>query len=686
MKPFGLALLAFTGCTNALVADEIPEIVVTAQLRDTALENVPSSVTVLAERAITQREAQHLEEIVATSPNVNLSAGSSRARFIQIRGIGERGQFAEPLNSSVGVLVDGIDFSGAATAATLFDIQQVEILRGPQGTLYGANALAGLINIVTNPPTHTFESNVKLTAGNYGMVGLGGVISNPLTERSRFRIAIEKYSDDGFIHNDHLDRNDTNDHDELTLRAKFDTDLSESTQLNLIAGLIKIDNGYDAFSLDNDRITRSDQPGNDRHTALFGGVELRWTGSRQFDLVGRVGGANSDIDYGYDEDWTHVGFDPWEYSSTDRYLRKRTTSTGELRFVSDPSYRIFQETTEWSLGAYLLDQDVDLRREYTYLPAPYQSSFSVRRIAVFGETRSDLGRDFRLTLGLRSEHHESNYGDSKYVQFNPSNNMVGGRLAVDYQWDESTRVYASLSRGYKAGGFNTDGTLDADLRRYEPEGLMNIEIGLTRFWPDDASFIRASIFRMDRYDVQIASSLTRVRGDGSAEFIDYIGNAAEGSNVGLELEVSTQLVDQVRVFASLGTLRTKYLDFVNAVGENYSGREQAHAPRYQYSAGIEFTTTQGLFIAGTLEGRDEFFFSDSHAEKSDPYHLAHLKIGYETDHWSLSLWGRNLTDKDYFVRGYYFGNDPRDYYTARPFTQLGEPRRYGLTFRYHWRS
>ena len=119
MKPFGLALLAFTGCTNALVADEIPEIVVTAQLRDTALENVPSSVTVLAERVITQREAQHLEEIVATSPNVNLSAGSSRARFIQIRGIGERGQFAEPLNSSVGVLVDGIDFSGAATAATL---------------------------------------------------------------------------------------------------------------------------------------------------------------------------------------------------------------------------------------------------------------------------------------------------------------------------------------------------------------------------------------------------------------------------------------------------------------------------------------------------------------------------------------------------------------------------------------
>ena len=152
------------------------------------------------------------------------------------------------------------------------------------------------------------------------------------------------------------------------------------------------------------------------------------------------------------------------------------------------------------------------------------------------------------------------------------------------------------------------------------------------------------------------------------------------------MEVSTYLADQVRVFASLGTLWTEYRDFVNAVGENYSGREQAHAPRYQYSTGVELTTTRGLFIACTLEGRDDFFFSDSHAEKSDPYHLAHLKIGYETDHWSLSLWGRNLGNKDYFVRGFYFGNDPRDYYAARRFTQLGEPRRYGLTFRYHWRS
>ncbi len=685
MRTCGLALLALIACAVTGGEDDVPEIVVTAQLRDTALEHVPSSVTVLTENVIAQREAQHLEEIMAVSPNVNLSSGGSRARFIQIRGIGERGQFAEPLNSSVGVLVDGVDFSGAATAATLFDIQQVEILRGPQGTLYGANALAGLVNIVTNRPTPTFESNLKLTVGDYGMFGLGGTISNAVTDRSRFRIAVQHYSDDGFMVNEYLGRDDTNDHDELTVRAKLTTDLSESAQLDLTAGLIDIDNGYDAFSLDNNRITRSDQPGQDRQESAFVSAELRWEGNKPFDLIARFGVTNSDIDYGYDEDWTHIGFDPWEYSSTDRYRRDRSTMSGELRLVSSKSGPVFNDTTDWTFGVYSLDQNVDLRRDYTYLPIPYQSEFSVRRAALFGETRSDLGKGLQLILGLRFERHSADYSDTENVRFDPSDTMVGGRLALEYQWDPSTIVYTSLARGYKAGGFNTDGSLDADLRRYEPESLINLEVGLSRSWADETSFLRASVFRMARHDVQIASSLTRVRIDGSAEFIDYIGNAAEGSNIGVEMEVSTHLSNQLRLFANVGMLRTEYRDFVSASGENYSGRDQAHAPEHQYSAGVEFSIAQGWLVNYTLEGRDAFFFSDSHDEKSRAYNLSHLKIGYETDQWSLAVWGRNLGHKDYFVRGYYFGNDPRDYYTARAFTQLGEPRRYGITFRYHWR-
>ena len=118
-------------------------VVVTGEFRDSALDDLPASITVLDAQALETRSARHLEEALALAPNVNVAGGSSRSRFFQIRGIGERGQFVEPLNPSVGLLVDGIDLSTAASGATLFDVEQIEVFRGPQGTRYGANALGG---------------------------------------------------------------------------------------------------------------------------------------------------------------------------------------------------------------------------------------------------------------------------------------------------------------------------------------------------------------------------------------------------------------------------------------------------------------------------------------------------------------------------------------------------------------
>lgn len=123
---------------------------------------------------IRNRQAKHLEQLLNLAPNINFSSGASRGRFIQIRGIGERSQFIEPLNPSVGILVDGIDFTGIAGAATTMDIKQVEILRGPQGTLYGANALAGLINLTSNQPTGTTQGNLSLAAGSHNTKTVSG--------------------------------------------------------------------------------------------------------------------------------------------------------------------------------------------------------------------------------------------------------------------------------------------------------------------------------------------------------------------------------------------------------------------------------------------------------------------------------------------------------------------------------
>jgi iron complex outermembrane receptor protein len=162
-----VALLSSTRGLAAAAENAIEEIVVTADFRARSELDMATSVTVMTEAVIKSRSAQHFEELANAVPNVNYASGSNRARFFQIRGIGERSQFVAPINPSVGFLVDNVDFSGAATIATMLDVKQVEILRGPQGTRYGANALAGLINVKTHDPEDQFAASLKLGAADY---------------------------------------------------------------------------------------------------------------------------------------------------------------------------------------------------------------------------------------------------------------------------------------------------------------------------------------------------------------------------------------------------------------------------------------------------------------------------------------------------------------------------------------
>ena len=211
--------------------EPIEVITVNSDFRQQSLLKTPSSLSVLTDIEIKQRNAQHLEELIAASPNVNLSSGSQRARYYQIRGIGERSQFREPINPSVGMIIDGVDFTGIGGIANLFDVQQAEVFRGPQGTRFGANALAGMVNITTNAPTDEFEGAIKVDIGNYDSYGLGLALSGPATEAVNYRLAVNKHKSDGFIENTHLGKDDTNSRDETTLRGKLSIEASQELSL-----------------------------------------------------------------------------------------------------------------------------------------------------------------------------------------------------------------------------------------------------------------------------------------------------------------------------------------------------------------------------------------------------------------------------------------------------------------------
>jgi outer membrane receptor protein involved in Fe transport len=257
-------------------ADRLDEIVVTATLKRTPLDALPGSVSVLSSDAIREAGQQHFEEVLPLVPNLNWAGDTSRPRYFQIRGIGELQQYQGAPNPSVGFLIDDIDFSGLGSAATLFDVDRIEVLHGPQGTLYGANALAGLIYVKSAEPEDTFGARVELDAGDYNERSYGAVLTGPVEALdSAFRFAVQRYTSDGFYHNAYLDRHDTDARDELTLRGRWRFEPSESWRVDLSVLRAQMDNGYDAFAIDNSRTTESDHPSVDRQYST--GVSLRST-------------------------------------------------------------------------------------------------------------------------------------------------------------------------------------------------------------------------------------------------------------------------------------------------------------------------------------------------------------------------------------------------------------------------
>jgi len=726
MKYFLFTFFLFLNCFDVL-ADEtepekvIDEIVVTAEFNHDNPLNLPMSVSVLSSDDINQRNANHLEDLLFMTPNVNYSTGASRGKFYQIRGIGERSEFTEPVNYSVGVIIDGIDFTGIALGASTFDIKQVEILRGPQGTLYGANALAGLVNMVSYNPTKDFYSQIEALISEYGGRNISAVLSGTSEGQIGYRVGIKNSKSNGYVKNIFLNKDDTNNLDQTIAKAKFTKNLNN---INLILNIFygDIDNGYDAFSLDNTRVTYSDNPGHDRQKTSASSLKIERDLKSNNRLEILVSYAESDLSYAYDEDWSNAGicnntpcdfsihgFD-WWYSSFDSFERDNKNHTLDIRYVSG------SENFPWVVGVYNRGQDINLLREYTYLENNFKSSFDTENSAIYGQFDSNITTEVKIIGGLRFEKRKADYIDNNGPapegffciaiyprpesclfnnQYSNSENFWGGKLSIQNKIDERTMVYGLISRGYKPGGINIDGKINQENLNYKSETMWNYEAGIKTRLLDETLFLQASLFYQDRDDVQTKQSLvTSIKsgiegGECPCTFTDYIGNAASGTNYGFELELLWMINNKLEVSSSLGILETELKDFlsyshinadpVNGISFDLSGRDQSHAPNYQFNFLIKYNFNENIFINFNIESKDEFYFSDRHSSKSDSYTLLNFLIGYKLDRWEINLFGKNLTNEDYQTRGFgSFGNDPRKFYITESYNQYAAPRVIGV--------
>lgn len=685
-----LLILAITGTTSTYADDvQLDTVVVEADFRQTDVQQIPEAVTVVGSKQIEARSAEHLEQVLSFAPNVNFSSGASRGRYFQIRGIGERSQFVDPVNPSVGLMIDGIDMTGLGAAATLFDVQQVEVLRGPQGTRFGANALAGMINVRSNDPSKESEGYIKARAGNYDSYGLGGAVSGGLADNLQGRLAVQGFQSDGYIDNTYLNRDDTNSLDEIVARGKLAYQLSDDTDIGLTYLYADIDNGYDAFSLDKNRNTLSDQPGRDSQDTQAVALTVDSRLNNDVQLQAELTGSWNDSEYSYDEDWAYVGIAPdSEYSSFDQYLRDYQRTSADIRFLSGPTGRLINNSSDWVAGIYIMQRNEDLKRNYTYLSAPFTSSLESQAVAFYGELSSDVSVSTRIISGLRFEHWENDYQDNNGINGNTAEGLIGGKITIETLLSPSQMLYGSLARGYKAGGINTDPDISEDNREFDTEFNNTAEVGLKSSLLDDELTTRIAAFYIQRKNQQVKSSYAIQNDDNSLTFQDYLANAAEGRNYGVELESDWNITPSLNWAVSYGYLKTEFIDYQYQTDDgevNKDGRAQAHAPENSLATSLTTQLLNGLSLRIESEAKDTFYFSDSHDEKSKAYVLWHARLAYDSNNYAVALYGRNLTNRDYEVRGFGgFGNDPRNGYANDRYVQYGEPRLVGIEGTYRF--
>jgi len=707
-----LSTHAFANTVSETDPTVLEPITVSADLRDVSVDKIAASVSVLNEFELQNRGVTHFEDILLQLPNLNFSGQTSRPRHIQIRGMGEREDYTGSPDPSVGFVMDDIDFSGIGMLGNLFDVKQVEVLRGPQGTRFGANALAGLINLQSNEPTAYSNSMIEISGAQDNLTELGlmtsGSFDEETTNSPQYRLSLFKHDSHGAYNNAFTGKDDTNGRDELSLRGKLRFTPSNDTKIDLTIIHADLNNNYDAWVLDNSYTTQSDHPGKDTQKATAGAVKVGWTGNPNFDLTSITTIADSDMLYSYDGDWINPSFNALAADNTYDNTKERQTLSQEFRVASTELSRLFNDTTDWLVGFYgsKLDEKNSSNELFNYGPgyiynSSTQSEYDLTKLAVFSQLDKHFNDKTTLSGGLRIERQFKDfqkstrrYGDTSsdtnldpgkrgpydYTiadSHNPNETLVGGHITLTHLLNDLHNVYGAISKGYKAAGFNTG--IGSGPVTFDKETALNYEVGLKSSLLNDTLKTAVSIFYTDRKDPQFTGS-----NYVNNEWTYFTENFDSAKNYGLEAEFNWKINQNITTFGSLGLVET------TVDGTSYdqtfvvSGREQSHAPTYQFNIGAQYRNASGFYGRFDLTGVDAFYFDTVHSAKSQSYTLSNARIGYETNKWEVYLWAKNLLDKEYATRGLFFGNNPDAYYepnSPEKYTRQGNPRQVGVTAR-----
>jgi iron complex outermembrane recepter protein len=691
----GLSAQTHPGADPAALLPGAPitleELRVTADLWESPLDRIAASVSVYDEPFLRNRAVRHFGDLVDQIPNLTWTGGTSRPRYLQIRGIGENSQYeGETPDSAVRFLVDDLDFTGLGTVGSAFDVRQVEVLRGPQAGAFGANAAGGVVRLVTNAPTPFWSGRLEASLGEDALRAGGFAVGGPLVDhdphRLMMRLAVHQHESRGFRRNLTLNRY-TNARDEFHARLRLVWNPNDLWTWESTVFFADVNNGFDEFALDNNgRYTYSDQPGRDEQDSIAASLRGTYRGWDHARLTSVTSAAWTDSVYSYDDDWTAAS-----YQGFSDLRRDRTVFNQELRLDSVNGDRAAGWIDRWTLGGFYsrVDEDSHYRNEDPGNLRLLDTRYRSENYAAFGQVAHDLTPAARLILGLRGERIELQ-GNGLRNRFRRSRDawdptgvvsprfndtMVGGKLTFEHDLSPQTLVFGSVTRGYKAGGINVDARIDptTDPLTYETEYLWNWEAGVRGHALEQRLRGELVGFYLRRQDTQVRDSAGF---GGSYRFFTDNANRAEVR--GMEASGAWAVTEELSLRASLALMSSSIDTFVLSNGNQGGGRRLANTPRYGYTLGAHYQMPQGFFATAEWVGRGSHFDSNNHDEQRRAFGIVNASLGYHWGQWTFTLWGRNVFNERYDKRVFLFGNEPPDYLPAR-YTTRADPRQMGVS-------
>lgn len=682
------------------------EIVVTAQRRTQSLQEVPVTVTAFGAVEIKEARIQQIDDIVSRTPGLSFDAFPSSQARLYIRGIGssDRGAAGDP---SAAVFLDDIYLGRpAAIAFDAFDVERIEVLKGPQGTLYGRNVVGGAINIITKrPELDGFDAAASLTYGNYDRMDGAGYINVPLAkDKAALRVSASYRSHDGYTKNLFLNE-DVDDQSTLSGRVQF---LSEPT--DTFRMLFTLDGTKDRATGPANHVLEPDtsDPLSNFYTSNFDPDVSYGSnfGSQDRDTYGLRGEISNDfsfgtvtllasyrdLDYGvrYDFDGgnpdpTSPGFNAIDIGGGND--EQAELSSQEIRLSSLP-----ESAVSWVIGAYHYKQDVE-RADILVLdaaviaPIPLTEVFnqiaSLDSIAFFGDATVPISDQWTVFGGLRyskddKTQHVFNTDSMAPLRADEFFDVTATkefddityRAGVEFQAAEDHMLYASISRGYKSGGFNgTPADALEAATPFEAETAIQYEIGQKGRFFDGAVIWNNTLFYMDYSDLQT---------NQTANGRNVTSNAGKATIKGYETQLSVNPSENFHFSFAYAYTDAKFDEFFEG-GVDYSGNRISRSPKHKLTVtpSYKYSLANGIDLTFAVDYRyaSKIFDDNSNLppEFRDPTNFvdARVNIGNLGNGISASIWGKNLTDER--TRTFQGG------FLGATFGAFSPPRTYGVT-------